>query len=329
MATTTDTVLEVCDLRTHFHTDDGLVKAVDGVSFSVRRGETLGLVGESGSGKSVACLSALRLVPTPPAAHPSGAIRFAGKDLLTLPERDLERLRGNRLAMIFQDPLTALNPYLSVGRQLTEVLEVHEGATPAAARRAAIEMLTRVGIPAAAQRIDQYPHQFSGGMRQRVMIAMALLCGPEVLFADEPTTALDVTIQAQILDLIGELQASLGTAVVLVTHDLGVVAGTADRVAVMYAGRIVEEGTTAEVFSNPLHPYTQGLLASMPRIDTPSRQRLAAIPGLPPDLGQLPSGCPFHPRCQQAGDRCRQAYPEVVIASPTHRAACWETEAVS
>ena len=329
MATTTDTVLEVCDLRTHFHTDDGLVKAVDGVSFSVRRGETLGLVGESGSGKSVACLSALRLVPTPPAAHPSGVIRFAGKDLLTLPERDLERLRGNRLAMIFQDPLTALNPYLSVGRQLTEVLEVHEGATPAAARRAAIEMLTRVGIPAAGQRIDQYPHQFSGGMRQRVMIAMALLCGPEVLFADEPTTALDVTIQAQILDLIGELQASLGTAVVLVTHDLGVVAGTADRVAVMYAGRIVEEGTTAEVFSNPLHPYTQGLLASMPRIDTPSRQRLAAIPGLPPDLGQLPSGCPFHPRCQQAGDRCRQAYPEVVIASPTHRAACWETEAVS
>ena len=329
MATTTDTVLEVCDLRTHFHTDDGLVKAVDGVSFSVRRGETLGLVGESGSGKSVACLSALRLVPTPPAAHPSGVIRFAGKDLLTLPERDLERLRGNRLAMIFQDPLTALNPYLSVGRQLTEVLEIHEGATPAVARRAAIEMLTRVGIPAAAQRIDQYPHQFSGGMRQRVMIAMALLCGPEVLFADEPTTALDVTIQAQILDLIGELQASLGTAVVLVTHDLGVVAGTADRVAVMYAGRIVEEGTTAEVFANPLHPYTQGLLASMPRIDTPSRQRLAAIPGLPPDLGQLPSGCPFHPRCQQAGDRCRQAYPEVVIASPTHRAACWETEAVS
>ncbi len=329
MATTTDTVLEVCDLRTHFHTDDGLVKAVDGVSFSVRRGETLGLVGESGSGKSVACLSALRLVPTPPAAHPSGVIRFAGKDLLTLPERDLERLRGNRLAMIFQDPLTALNPYLSVGRQLTEVLEVHEGATPAAARRAAIEMLTRVGIPAAGQRIDQYPHQFSGGMRQRVMIAMALLCGPEVLFAVEPTTALDVTIQAQILDLIGELQASLGTAVVLVTHDLGVVAGTADRVAVMYAGRIVEEGTTAEVFANPLHPYTQGLLASMPRIDTPSRQRLAAIPGLPPDLGQLPSGCPFHPRCQQAGDRCRQAYPEVVIASPTHRAACWETEAVS
>ena len=329
MATTTDTVLEVCDLRTHFHTDDGLVKAVDGVSFSVRRGETLGLVGESGSGKSVACLSALRLVPTPPAAHPSGVIRFAGKDLLTLPERDLERLRGNRLAMIFQDPLTALNPYLSVGRQLTEVLEVHEGATPAAARRAAIEMLTRVGIPAAGQRIDQYPHQFSGGMRQRVMIAMALLCGPEVLFADEPTTALDVTIQAQILDLIGELQASLGTAVVLVTHDLGVVAGTADRVAVMYAGRIVEEGTTAEVFANPLHPYTQGLLASMPRIDTPSRQRLAAIPGLPPDLGQLPSGCPFHPRCQQAGDRCRQAYPEVVIASPTHRSACWETEAVA
>lgn len=322
-------MLAVHDLRTHFYTDDGLVKAVDGVSFTVRRGETLGLVGESGSGKSVACLSALRLVPTPPACHPSGSIRFAGDDLLTLSEQALEQLRGNRLAMIFQDPLTALNPYLSVGRQLTEVLEVHEGATPAAARQAAIEMLNRVGIPAASQRIDQYPHQFSGGMRQRVMIAMALMCGPEVLFADEPTTALDVTIQAQILDLIGELQMSLGTAVVLVTHDLGVVAGTADRVAVMYAGRIVEEGTTAEVFANPLHPYTRGLLASMPRIDTPSRQRLAAIPGLPPDLGQLPSGCPFHPRCHQASAHCRREYPDVVTASPTHWASCWETEVVS
>ena len=328
MSTATDTVLAVHDLRTHFFTDDGWVKAVDGVSFTVRKGETLGLVGESGSGKSVTCLSALRLVPTPPAVHPTGRIDFAGQDLLTVPEHELEQLRGNRLAMIFQDPLTALNPYLSVARQLTEVLEVHEGTTAAVARQAAIEMLTRVGIPAAAQRIDQYPHQFSGGMRQRVMIAMALLCSPEVLFADEPTTALDVTIQAQILDLIRELQTSFDTAVVLVTHDLGVVAGTADRVAVMYAGRVVEEGTTAEVFANPLHPYTRGLLASMPRIDTPLRQRLEAIPGLPPDLGQLPSGCPFHPRCQQASDHCRQKYPDVVTASPTHWVACWETEAV-
>jgi len=317
-------VLEVRDLRTHFRTDDGVVRAVDGVSFTVRRGETLGIVGESGSGKSVACLSALRLVPTPPACHPSGEIHFAGRDLLALPERELVQLRGNRLAMIFQDPLTALNPYLTVARQLTEVLEVHQGATRAAAREAAIAMLTRVGIPDAGRRIDQHPHQFSGGMRQRVMIAMALLCGPELLFADEPTTALDVTIQAQILELIGELQASLGTAVVLVTHDLGVVAGTTDRVAVMYAGRIVEEGTTAEVFANPVHPYTRGLLASMPRIDTPPRDRLEAIPGLPPDLGHLPAGCPFHPRCQLATDRCRREYPETVTLSATHQAACWE-----
>jgi len=317
-------VLEVRDLRTHFQTDDGVVRAVDGVSFTVRRGETLGIVGESGSGKSVACLSALRLVPTPPAFHPSGEIHFGGRDLLALPERELVQLRGNRLAMIFQDPLTALNPYLTVARQLTEVLEVHQGATRAAAREAAIAMLTRVGIPDAGRRIDQHPHQFSGGMRQRVMIAMALLCGPELLFADEPTTALDVTIQAQILELIGELQASLGTAVVLVTHDLGVVAGTTDRVAVMYAGRIVEEGTTAEVFANPVHPYTRGLLASMPRIDTPPRDRLEAIPGLPPDLGHLPAGCPFHPRCQLATDRCRREYPEAVTLSATHQAACWE-----
>jgi len=324
VAVDTKRVLEVHDLRTHFQTDDGVVKAVDGISFTVRRGETLGIVGESGSGKSVACLSALRLVPTPPAVHPSGQVHFGGRDLLSLPERELEQLRGNRLAMIFQDPLTALNPYLSVARQLTEVLEVHQGATPAAARQAAIEMLTRVGISDAARRIDQFPHQFSGGMRQRVMIAMALLCGPELLFADEPTTALDVTIQAQILDLIRELQAALGTAVVLITHDLGVVAGTADRVAVMYAGRIVEEGTTDEVFANPLHPYTRGLLASMPRIDTPLQERLTAIPGLPPDLGHLPSGCPFHPRCSLAADRCRREYPEVVTASATHHAVCWE-----
>ena len=322
-----DTVLEVRDLRTFFRTDGHVVKAVDGVSFTVRRGETLGLVGESGSGKSVACLSALRLLPSPPAFHPSGQILYRGHDLLAAPERELERLRGDRLAMIFQDPMTSLNPYLTVARQLTEVLEVHKAAPPAVARRAAIAMLERVGIPDAARRIDQHPHQFSGGMRQRVMIAMALLCEPEVLFADEPTTALDVTIQAQILELIAELQAALGTAVVLVTHDLGVVAGTADRVAVMYAGRIVEEGTKAEVFANPLHPYTRGLLASLPRIDTPPRGRLEAIPGLPPDLGHLPPGCPFHPRCGLVSDRCRQERPPVVAISPTHRAECFEAGA--
>jgi oligopeptide/dipeptide ABC transporter ATP-binding protein len=321
-----DVVLEVRDLRTFFRTDGHVVKAVDGVSFSLRRGETLGVVGESGSGKSVACLSALRLLPMPPAFHPSGEIRYAECDLLAIPEAEIERLRGDRLAMIFQDPMTSLNPYLTVARQLTEVLEVHQHASAAAARRGAIAMLERVGIPDAARRIDQYPHQFSGGMRQRVMIAMALLCEPEVLFADEPTTALDVTIQAQILELIAELRESLGTAVVLVTHDLGVVAGTADRVAVMYAGRIVEEGSTAEVFARPLHPYTRGLLASMPRIDTPPQPVLEAIPGLPPDLGHLPPGCPFHPRCMLAADRCRREYPPAVAVSPSHKAACYEIE---
>jgi len=321
-----DVVLEIRDLRTFFRTDDHLVKAVDGLSFSVRRGETLGIVGESGSGKSVACLSALRLLPTPPAFHPSGVIRYGGDDLLRIPERAIERLRGDRLAMIFQDPMTSLNPYLTVARQLTEVLEVHKRASPSAARQGAVAMLERVGIPDAARRIDQYPHQFSGGMRQRVMIAMALLCEPDVLFADEPTTALDVTIQAQILELIAELREALGMAVVLVTHDLGVVAGTTDRVAVMYAGRIVEEGGTDEVFARPLHPYTRGLLASMPRIDTPPGTVLEAIPGLPPDLGHPPGGCPFHPRCPQATDRCRRDRPPAVAVSPTHRAACFEVE---
>jgi len=322
-----ETVLEIDDLRTFFRGDDTVVKAVDGVSFAVRRGETLGIVGESGSGKSVACLSALGLVPKPPAWHPSGAIRYRGRDLLGLSERELGRLRGNRLAMIFQDPMTSLNPYLRVSRQLTEVLEVHKAAPPAAARRAAIAMLERVGISDAARRIDQYPHQFSGGMRQRVMIAMALLCEPEVLFADEPTTALDVTIQAQILELIAELQHSLGTAVVLVTHDLGVVAGTTDRVAVMYAGRIVEEGPTDEVFAAPAHPYTRGLLASLPRLEAVAADPLVAIPGLPPDLGHLPPGCPFHPRCGLASDRCRGEYPPRVSLSAGHAASCWDTGA--
>ena len=321
-----EAVVSVSDLRTYFRGDDGVVKAVDGVSFSVRRGETLGIVGESGSGKSVACLSLLGLVARPPAFHPSGEVWYRGRDLLRCSERDLEAIRGDRLAMIFQDPLTSLNPYLRISRQLTEVLEVHKGASRGEARRTAIAMLDRVGIPDAARRIDQYPHQFSGGMRQRVMIAMALLCQPEVLFADEPTTALDVTIQAQILELIADLQRSAGTAVVLVTHDLGVVAGSTDRVAVMYAGRIVETGPTAEVFASPQHPYTRGLLASTPRIDTPPGSRLEAIPGLPPDLGHLPSGCPFHVRCSRSIDRCRAEYPPFTGLSATHAAACWNME---
>jgi oligopeptide transport system ATP-binding protein len=268
----------------------------------------------------------MRLVSKPPAFHPTGAIYFGDTNLLSLTEPEIQKLRGERLAMIFQDPLTSLNPYLTVARQLTEVLEVHQDARPAAARRTSIEMLERVGIPDADSRIDQYPHQFSGGMRQRVMIAMALLCGPEVLFADEPTTALDVTIQAQILELMKNLQKSIGTAVVLVTHDLGVVAGITDRVAVMYAGRIIEEGTTAEVFANPQHPYTRGLLESMPRIDTPIQKSLYAIPGLPPDLGNLPAGCPFHPRCAFATIQCQNIYPETKVISSTHQATCWEIE---
>jgi len=320
----TDTVLAVRDLRTFFHGEGHVVKAVDGVSFDVRRGETLAIVGESGSGKSVACLSALRLVPSPPAFHPSGEVLHGGRDLLVMPQREIERLRGDRLAMIFQDPLSALNPYLTVARQLTEVLEVHRSASPAAARREAISMLERVGIADAAHRIDHHPHQFSGGMRQRVMIAMALLCRPEVLFADEPTTALDVTIQAQILALVAELRRELGMAVVLVTHDLGVVAGAADRVAVMYAGRIVEEGTVEEIFARPLHPYTRGLLASTPQIDMPDRGLLAAIPGLPPDPAHLPVGCPFQPRCDRAVDRCRQASPQMAVFTTSHRVACLE-----
>jgi oligopeptide transport system ATP-binding protein len=324
--TATDTVLDVCDLRTYFKLDDSIVKAVDGVSFSIRRGETLGIVGESGSGKSVACLSALGLVPRPPAFHPSGQVLYRGRNLLGLPERALQGLRGNRLAMIFQDPMTSLNPYLRVSRQLTEVLEVHKSASATEARRAAIAMLERVGIPDAGRRIDNYPHQFSGGMRQRVMIAMALLCEPEVLFADEPTTALDVTIQAQILELIAELKDTFGTAVVLITHDLGVVAGTTDRVAVMYAGRIIEEGPTSEVFASPTHPYTLGLLESLPRIDAGPEGALAAIPGLPPDLAHLPSGCPFHPRCSRVLDRCREEYPPRIVLSPTHSAACFDIE---
>jgi oligopeptide transport system ATP-binding protein len=324
-----EAVVSVSNLRTFFHSDNGVVRAVDGVNFSVHRGETLGIVGESGSGKSVACLSALGLVPRPPAYHPSGEVWYGGRDLLRCSERELEALRGDRLAMIFQDPLTSLNPYLRVSRQLTEVLEVHKGASRAEARRGAIGMLERVGIPDPARRIDQYPHQFSGGMRQRVMIAMALLCQPEVLFADEPTTALDVTIQAQILDLIAELRRSLGTAVVLVTHDLGVVAGSTDRVAVMYAGRIVETGVTEAVFARPQHPYTRGLLASTPRIDTPPGNRLDAIPGLPPDLGHLPSGCPFHPRCSRVIDRCRVEDPPLAMVSPAHASACWNPGATA
>ena len=328
-ATKTETILRVEDLRTYFRTDDGIAKAVDGVSFELAKGETLGIVGESGSGKSVTCLSAMRLIPEPPGYFPSGRILFDGKDILQLNQRNLEKLRGNRISMIFQDPMTSLNPYLRVSRQLTEVLEIHKGASRAAARKRAIEMMAQVGIPDPEGRIDQYPHQFSGGMRQRVMIAMALLCEPELLIADEPTTALDVTIQAQILELINDLKRDFGTSVIFITHDLGVVAGTTDRIAVMYAGRIVEEGPTDEVFADPQHPYTRGLMQSVPRLDAKSHEALRGIPGLPPDLSNLPSGCTFHPRCPLVTDKCKQQYPDVVQITPNRWAACWETQSKS
>ncbi len=318
-------LLSIQNLHTHFRTEDGVVKAVDGVSLELAEGETLGIVGESGSGKSVTCLSMLRLVPSPPAFFPAGEVLFEGNDLLTQDDAGMDAIRGNQIAMIFQDPMTCLNPYLTVERQLTEVLATHRKMGRSEARKQCIEMLGRVGIPSPDKRIDQYPHEYSGGMRQRVMIAMALLCKPKLLIADEPTTALDVTIQAQILELIDELKRDLNMSVILITHDLGVVAGTTDRIAVMYAGRIVEQGTTEEVFENPLHPYTRGLLRSVPRLDQQDSE-LEMIPGLPPDLSALPGGCPFHPRCELAGERCKSDYPEVVELPSGHRSACWESE---
>jgi len=317
-----DEILRVRDLVTQFHTEDGVVRAVDGVSFALARRRTLGLVGESGSGKSVANLSILRLVPDPPGRIVAGEIWFDGRDLLQLPAADMRRIRGKRISMIFQDPMTSLNPYLKVGRQLTEVLELHERCGRAEARRRAIDMLERVGIPAAARRFEEHPHELSGGMRQRVMIAMALLCRPELLIADEPTTALDVTIQAQILDLVRALRDELGTAVILVTHDLGVVAGMADEVAVMYAGKIVEQAPAAELFANARHPYTLGLLHCIPRLDRDS-DRLTPIPGRPPDLVRLGAGCPFAPRCAFVLERCLADYPDFRAVGPEHHAACW------
>jgi len=313
-------LLEVKDLQTHFFTEEGVVRAVDGISFSVDRGEVLGIVGESGSGKSVASLSLLRLIPDPPGRIVGGEILLEAapgkvEDLAKASEARMERIRGDRIAMIFQDPMTSLNPYLRVGEQLTEVLTLHKGMGRQAARRRSIELLEAVGIPAAASRIDDYPHQLSGGMRQRVMIAMALLCDPDVLLADEPTTALDVTIQAQILDLIQQRKDEQNVAVILITHDLGVVARMADRVAVMYAGRIVEEGTAEAIFHAPRHPYTIGLARSVPRLDVPRGGRLSPIPGLPPSLARVPPGCPFHPRCAHAVAVCREQAPEPRVVS--------------
>jgi oligopeptide transport system ATP-binding protein len=317
-----DVILSVQDLRTWFRTDQGTVKAVDGVSFDLKRGETLALVGESGSGKSVTSLSLLGLVPRPEGRVAGGRALFHGEDLLAMPGPALRAIRGNRIAMVFQDPMTALNPFLRVSTQMVEVLALHQGLGRRAARDRAVELLRLAGVASAERRIDQYPHQFSGGMRQRVLIAMALSCDPEILIADEPTSALDVTIQAQILDLIRDLTRRLGTAVILITHSLGVVAGLCDTLCVMYAGRIVERGATAEVFARPLHPYTQGLIRSVPRLDRRSGDRLAAIPGQPPSVVDLPECCPFHPRCAQAMDLCRRRYPGP-SGRDGHRTHCW------
>ncbi|NUQ75058.1 MAG: ABC transporter ATP-binding protein [Polyangiaceae bacterium] len=308
-------LLQINRLETHFSTEEGIARAVDKVSLSLDRGEVLGIVGESGSGKSVLALSILRLVPDPPGRIAGGEILFEeeeGKadDLAAASEARLRRIRGNRIAMIFQDPMTALNPYLKIGDQLAEVLEVHKGMKRREAREKCIEMLSACGIAQPSKRIDSYPHELSGGMRQRVLIAMALLCDPALLIADEPTTALDVTIQAQILDLIRERKEALGAAVMLITHDLGVVAKMADRVAVMYAGRIVEEASVDDIFYSPKHPYTIALHRSIPRIsDAPERRPLTPIAGMPPSAARIPPGCPYHPRCEQAIEQCKTEEP--------------------
>jgi len=314
-------LLEVKDLRTYFQTEDGLVKAVDGISFNLKRGETLGIVGESGSGKSVTNLSIIRLIPSPPGQIVSGEIIFDGRDILLLSESEVRKIRGRRIAMIFQDPMTSLNPFMKISRQLMEITQLHLGYDSNRAYEHAIKMLETVGIPDARARVDDYPHEFSGGMRQRVMIAMALSCDPELLIADEPTTALDVTIQAQILELIKELKHQTGTSVILITHDLGVVAGMTDHLIVMYAGKIFEQAPTAELFAVPGNPYTRGLLRSVP--DPLLEQgELYQIPGLPPDVAHLPPGCPFAPRCDRAEEICRQEYPPFVQLNAGHHSLC-------
>ncbi len=305
-------LLQVENLGVCFHTDNGIVNAVNGVSFQLEAGETLGIVGESGSGKSVTNLAIMGLIPSPPGEITSGEVRFRGDDLLTMNSHQIREIRGNKIAMIFQDPMTALNPFLTVEEQLTEVTQLHLGHSRREARAHAIEMLEKVGIPAASRRIDEYPHQFSGGMRQRVMIAMALSCKPDILIADEPTTALDVTIQAQILELMSELQQQEGTAIIFITHDLGVVANTCHRVMVMYAGKPVEKATTREIFASPHHPYSLGLLNSALRWDESHGGMLRAIPGQPPDLTQLGDGCAFAPRCEYCVDECKSAVPPLV-----------------
>ena len=322
-------LLEIEGLKTYFHTDEGVAKAVDGVSYAIRPGETLGVVGESGSGKSVTALSILQLLPMPPGRFEGGSIRFRGEELIGAEEARLREIRGNDIAMIFQEPMTALNPVFTVGNQIGETVKLHQGLDDEATRARAIEMLTKVGIPAPEKRVDEYPHQLSGGMRQRVMIAMAMACDPALLIADEPTTALDVTIQAQILDLIKELQEEAGMSVLLITHDLGVVAETAHHVAVMYGGRVVEFGPAKEIFEAPQHPYTVGLLQSLPDLAVPG-ERLVTIPGIVPSATRFPSGCRFRTRCPLATDACAAEVPALVPVEEgaQHTVACHHVDQV-
>jgi len=319
-------LLQVENLQTQFLTSAGVVRAVDGVSYDVDEGETVALVGESGCGKSVSALSIMRLVAEPAGRIVGGRILFQGRDLLGLSEEEMRDVRGRDIAMVFQEPMTSLNPVLTIGRQLTEGLEIHLGMQIEAARARAVELLGMVGIPDPARRLTQYPHQFSGGMRQRMMVAMALACNPKLILADEPTTALDVTIQAQILELMQDLSRRLGVAMLIITHNLGVVARYADRVNVMYAGRVIERGTAGEIYANPRHPYTLGLLRSVPRLDEPIRAKLDPIEGQPPDLTRLPPGCAFAPRCAYRVDRCAEVPALTAVGAPGHLSACWEAE---
>lgn len=316
-------LLEVSGLKTYFYTEDGVVPAVDGVDFSLDKGETLGIVGESGCGKSVTSLSIMRLVPSPPGKIVSGQILFKGEDLVKKSEAGMRKIRGNDISMIFQEPMTSLNPVFTIGNQITEVIELHQGLSKQQAINKAIEMLKLVGIPSAEQRINEYPHQLSGGMRQRVMIAMALACNPELLIADEPTTALDVTIQAQILELMKDLKKKLGTAIILITHDLGVVAEMAENVLVMYAGKVVEYADVKSLFKDPKHPYTIGLLGSIPRLDV-VKKKLHVIKGVVPNPFEMPEGCRFNPRCDYAKDICRQKEPPLKELEGNRQVRCWK-----
>jgi oligopeptide transport system ATP-binding protein len=317
------TVLEVKDLVVRFKSPEGVVHAVNGVSFDLNEGETLGVVGESGCGKSVSMLTVMGLVAQPPGKIESGQAVFMGNDLLQMTPDRLREVRGAQIGMIFQDPMTSLNPVLTIGRQLTEPLEVHQSLNKTEARARAIKLLELVGIPGAESKLEDYPHQFSGGMRQRVMIAMALACAPQILIADEPTTALDVTIQAQIIELVKRLRNEMGMAIIWISHDLGVVAGLAHRVMVMYAGFVVERAKVKELYANPQHPYTRGLLGSLPRVDEDENRRLVNIEGLPPDLLAAPVGCPFAPRCPYVFERCHRENPPLTQVGVEHEAACW------